>query len=73
VSNFERKLRQSPNYIHARIKPREPIPVPIREERHTMAMLDPTLWDTPDGRRKLLLTFGVLGAIFKEKQEAQSE
>lgn len=44
MSNFERRLRQSPNYIHARIKPKEPAPIPIREERHPMADVDPRVW-----------------------------
>ena len=44
MANFERKLRQSPNYVHVRIQPKQPIPVPIPRERHPLADVDPRVW-----------------------------
>lgn len=52
MSNFERRLRQSPNYVRARIAPTEyrPVflsgkgPMPSGEEPHPIAQLDPAFW-----------------------------
>jgi hypothetical protein len=74
MSNFDRKLRQSPNYIQPRFievqlsQPTSRRPRPSVEQ-HPLATVNPNVWAWPAERvSSLFLMLGVMADLSKERE-----